>query len=396
MDLALDQELIPEILPVDSRLFVSGPVSDFIDIISRALRVVPTKEVIPGTAHVLLEAKPRKSGTQSHLRASGTNGSITVSAVGQDITVTRDGSALIPGQKFLSILKMAPERDVSVNVVGNQAILRSGRAQWRVQLVPGGSLPSIPDISSLEQAQVASQPFLVALKAAILASSSSTARSSLMQVRVEDGFITAMDGNRIHRKAFGPEDDSLSLSIPLSTCLEVVKLLESSSEEHFLIGSGGKNMAFLADRDYIVSSALVTEFPEVEPILVRASMQSKYEFTVAVSELKSAVQRVRVNADPDFSAIFLSLDGESLSVRSQDSQGNSAYEQIELEARWEFDPRELCVNHKHLTDLLDSYPDEYVTFQVGEDSQSVKSPLLVESDGDFVGLLQQMRSDYLT
>jgi len=399
--LTTDSELIPEILPTDSRLFVSGEVADFLDIISRALRVVPAKESIPGTAHVLLEAKPRKGGTHSHLRATGTDGSITVSSVGQDIEVTREGAALIPGQKFLTILKMAPKDTISINVVGNQALLRSGKAQWRVQLAPGDSLPSIPDISVLDQVEIQRLPFLRALKSAVLAASHLPARASLMQVHVFKGAITAMDGNRLHRAHFSTSDDALNMSIPLSTCLEVIKLLESSSEEHVLIGSSRKTMAFLVDTDYIVSSALVTDFPEVEPILVRAGMQARYEFTVDAQELKSAVQHVRVNADPDYSAIFLTLehstrDGQFLSVRSLDQQGNSAYEQIDVTWDGGQDTRELCVNHRNLTDLLDCFGDEPVSFKVGEDFQSVKSPLLVESDSRFTGLLQQMRSDYLT
>lgn len=396
-----DEELIPEILPLDARLAFQGPVAGLIDILSRATRVIPNKVVIEGTSEVLLEAKPQKAGTAEFLRATATDGSLTVSAVGADIDVRLPGSALIPGQKFLSILKMAPSEEVAVQIVGNTALIRSGRAQWKVQLVSGNSLPWTPNVEGLERVAMPRKEFLGALRAATVAASHILARASLMQVQVRAGAVTGTDGNRAHRSFFSQAHQDIDFSVPVSTAEEVIRLLDSSDEEHFSLGYGHSNMIFVVDRDYVVSSALITQFPDVDPLFIRASMLSKNSLTVDIHDLSKAVKRVRVNSDPDFSSIFLSItklpdETWGLAVRAKDRLGNSAYEY--LPASWDGpqEPRDFCVNHKGLLDLLDCLPGDEVCFQVGEDTQSVKSPLLVEADDSFTGLLVQMRSDYLT
>lgn len=394
-----DPELIPEILPSETRLALQGSASELLGVITRASRVVPDKEVVPGTSFVLLEARESVSGTQEYLRASATDGTIFVSAIGDDCVVRHAGAALIPGQKLKAILKMVPEDLVAIQVIGNEALIRSGQSQWKVQLPPGDSLPSSYVLTGITPVVLDRMPFLASLKAAEAAASHTSARAALMQVKVRDGHITGQDGNRIHR-AFFSDNSDLEMSIPLSTCLEVIQMLEASEDSHFRAGTDGRKMVFSADKDYVVSSSMIVDFPDVDPILIRSSMNVRNSLTLNTEELSNAIKRVRVNSDPDFSSIFLAVaksrEGQwGASLRSIDRQGNSAHEF--LSAHWDGPqaPREFCVNHKNLSDLLDSYPGVEVTFKVGDDTQSAKSPLLVEDDSRFIGLLQQMRSDYL-
>ena len=395
-----DPELIPEILPVDSRLVVSGSVSDFIDVLSRVSRVIPSKEVIPGTAHVLLEAKARSASTAGHVRTTASDGVNTLSAVFSDnLQVRVAGKALIPGTKFISILKLAPTDSFGLQVLGNEAIIRSGQAQWRVQLVPGSSLPDLPPVDALQRVEIERLPFLEALEGSVRAASHAAARSSLMQVKVDEGSITGMDGNRIHRCSYS-DDCPLEVSIPVGTCQELIRMLKASDDSHLGAGSDGKHMVFAIGKDFLISSSLLVEFPDVDPLLIRAGMNVKHRLSIERDPLRAAITRVRVNADPDYSSIFLLIsrgsEGEwGVSVRAQDRQRNSALETVPATWNGPQEVRDFCVNHRNLTDLLDSYEESTVVFQVGDDTQSVKSPLLVEDDGKFIGLIQQMRSDYL-
>ena len=394
-----DSELVPEILPVDSRLVAVGSASAFLDIISRALRVVPDKEVVSGTSYVKLDAREARSGTADFVRATATDGTLIVSAVEGDVSVRHQGSILIPGQKICSILKTVPEDRILFQVSGTEAIIRSGRSQWKVQLPPGDSLPAAPDVSKLEAVPVPRVEFLASLKAAEASASKTAARSSLMQVKVEQGHITGTDGNRIHRSYYD-QDSPLDFSIPLATCQEVMRLLAASEDSHLLVGTDGKTMVFSIDKDYVISSHMLVDFPDIEPLLIRSSMNIKHTLSVDSEALRKAAERVRVNSDPEFSSVFLMVtkDNEGTwgaALRSKDRQGNSAHEFFP--ANWDGpqEPREFCVNHKHLISLLDSYPKTRVNFHVGDDTRSSKSPLVIEDDSIFVGLVQQMRADYM-
>jgi DNA polymerase III sliding clamp (beta) subunit (PCNA family) len=402
-----DPEYVPEILPVDARLSLRGPVARFIELFERAASVSPKKEIIPGTGYSLIEGFAADSSATSYVKISATDGEQTISVVVEGIKVAMAGAVLVPAQKILEILKRTPTDSVKLEVLGNSATLRSGRAQWTVQTPTGDSLPPTPDISDIELHSVGRKPLLRGLEVARKAVAGTAARPALMQAQVRDGAITAADGGRVHRQRVDGLTDELDFAIPVRVMDELMSALRASDAEKIELGASDYHLVFQIDQDSLIAQRLLIPFPDVDPLLLGPAFSNQNSLGVDSNQLAEVVKRVRVNADPDYSGIYLVLvpgqkDTEgtlmwSLAVRARDRIGNSAQEL--MECRWigSSKPREVCVNHRYLSDLLTSYNQDDAIFRLGEDTKSVKNPLFIEDTAlGFSGIVQQMRGEFFS
>lgn len=401
-----DTELVPDILPVDARLAVTGPVSVFAALFDRAASITPAKEIIAGTGYALLTAVDATTTSLAYVQVTATDGDMTSVMVAGGVDVLMAGSVLVPGKKFVEILKSTPTSAVRIEVLGNTATLRSGRAQWSVQTPVGDSLPPAADVSGVLTLPVPVASLLGALVSARKAASTSTARASLMQLDVSGGAITGLDGGRMHRQRVENLVSTEAFTIPLRVAEEVIRLLRATTEETVEIGGNSSHLIFRVGHDQIVAQRSLSPYPDVETQVVGPALTNTSTLTLVRSELIEAVKRVRINADPDYQALFLTLtpgaaasDGQAwtLVVSAADRINNTARESIDVGWKGPPKPRALCVNHRYLSDLLTTMDGEFVAFKVGEDSKTVRLPLFVEdTTNGFTGWIQQMRPGYMS
>ena len=234
-----EPELVPEILPVDARLSIKAPVERLLARFSRAASVAvvsPEKEMIAGTSSVLLEAVQATKSTAAFVRGTASDGDKTVSVVIDGLSVMREGSALIPAHRLRDILKLAPDDTASIEIVGTQATIRSGRALWTVQVPAGDALGVDLRTAGIRTASVDSKAFAEALSVARRAASTSDARHSLMQVQLRNGAFTACDGGRVHRMRVRDLDSTLDVAIPIGAVDEILKAVRTSDEASAVFG----------------------------------------------------------------------------------------------------------------------------------------------------------------
>lgn len=398
-----DPEMVPEILPVDARLSITAPVESLRTLFARCVSVASAsveREVIAGTSNVLLEAIRPSARTVAFLRATATDGEKTVSVVADAARVAMEGSVLLPAARLNEILKLAPDENVRIEVIGTQATVRSGRALWTVQVAPGDALSVYLDTSGVQTAPVAIRAFTEALSAARKAASSSTARESLMQVQLRNSSFTACDGGRVHRALARGLDETLDVTIPIGAVDEILKAAKATDVEYAEFGYDENHIVFETNTGRIVAQRMLVDFPAaVENLLLGPAFTNTNVLQVNRQDLIDTIKRVRINANPDSAAITLGLvpsrGGEwDLSVRARDAARNSSQET--LDCVWlgnDAKAPEITLNHHYLLDLLSVYPSETVQFKVGEDTKTTKTPLLIEDETvGFTGIVQQMYS----
>lgn len=398
-----DPEFVPEILPVDARLSIKASVSVLQTLFARAAAVAPTKEIVLGTTHSLLEAVQTSAHEAAHLRITASDGSQTVSVVMDAVTVLMSGKVLVPAKRIHDILKLAPSETAKIEVIGTAAVIRSGRAQWTVQTPVGDSLSTLLDVSGIPMQTVAVGPFVNALSVARSAASAQSAWLGLNQLQIRNGTVTGCDGGRLHRAALRGLDTSTEVTIPIYAVDELLKALGATSSSHFEMGYDDQHLVFQIDQDSIVAQRLLAEFPPIENLLLGPAFSNTNSLTVNRTELIEVIRRVRINADPDTSAVHLLLvpgkkDSEgqiswSLAVRAKDRSGNASQEVIECQWVGPGKPRALIVNHHYLSDFLSAYEADEVVIKVGENSKTQPSPLYVEDQIlGFSGIVQQMHA----
>lgn len=401
-----DEELVPEILLVDARLALRGPVASILSLFERAASVTPDKEIIAGTGHALIEAFAASTSSAAYIKVTATDGDLTVSAVADGITVQMPGAALVPPKKIVGILKLAPTGTAALEVLGNTATVRSGRAQWSVATPVGDSLPPCADVSGIKTHTLLVTPLLAALSIARKAAPVSAGRAALSQLLLRHGAVAAMDGQRMHRQTVENLPYDLDLTIPLRVADEVIRLLRLSVTETVTLGGNSSHLYFKVDEDELIAQRTTTPFPDITNYILGPSLTNQHTLAVNRQDLLESVKRIRINADPEYQTLFLTLmpgkttsDGTSwnLTVSARDRIGNSARETLPVAWSGPKGNKALTTNHKNLMDLLGVVSDDDIVLRIGDDTKTDKRGLFVENKvTGFTGLVNQVRTGYLT
>lgn len=391
-----DSELVPEILPVDARLSIVGSAQIIVSMLQSALEVVPAKEIIPNTGFILVEGVEATESHISYLRVSSTDGERSIALLNDSIGIKLPGSVLIPGKRLLTILKLVGDGIVRIDVVGTSATIRSGRVVWTVSTPPvDHSLPSFSSVENLEFHTLDAKTLLRSLELVYPAISKSSSRQSLMQVDLSHSAMIACDGVRAHKIRIDSIPSTVKTTIPLRFIETAIKELRSFGEGTVEFGTDKSTVAVNFGKNVLMSQRLNFSYPDVNHLILGPALSNEETLEFDVAELTDTVKRVRVNSDPDFYAIFLSLrtttGGTTLTVRARDKAGNSSQESFPVNYTGK-SPRELVVNHRHLLDYLSCLTSERATFKLGESTKTKQAPIYVE-DETFVGSLMPMAAN---
>lgn len=175
-----DQEMVPEILPVDARLSIHGSAKSLSSLFQSALDVAPLKEIIPNTGYLLIEGVDQTESHASHVKVSATDGERSITLLSSDISVKLSGSVLVPGKRILDILRLVGENSVRIDVLGTTATLRSGRAVWTISTPPTNSyLPNFSNVDDIELHSLDAKALLHALELVYPATAKTAARQSV-------------------------------------------------------------------------------------------------------------------------------------------------------------------------------------------------------------------------
>lgn len=397
-----DQELVPDILPVDIRLHLSANTSDLVSMFERAASIAPAREVIKGTGQALLEAfAPTKEGP-SQAVVTATDGVRAIRTMRENNEVLVPGSVLVPPKKIFEVLKSAPQINTKIEVVGQTMHIRSGRARWTITLTPDAISPYLPNVELIETTPLPRESLLKALTFTRRATGTNSGRQALQQVHIKDGKVTGTDGKRVHR--YGPLglDPDWETTILLSTVDEVVKHLRASSQEYVGVGGDARHVVFQIGSDMIISKRDLLAFPhaEIERVLLESLFSNQHRLVAKTQTLIEAIKRVRLGASPEFPAIYLEIlpgkadaNGDKTYILLIKAEGPAGGAQEAMKVQWNGPDKilGLSLNHKMLLDMLADYDSEYTSFSVGISTPKLRLPLLIEDQpGFYIALLQQM------
>jgi DNA polymerase III sliding clamp (beta) subunit (PCNA family) len=388
-----EDDLVPEIMPVDARLSFSAQSHTLIALFSSAVDVAPAKEIIANTSYVMIEAFDEKKT----IEVSATDGERAITVIGPAL-VRLHGRALLPGKRMLDILKLTDET-VRVDVIGTTATIRAGRAVWTVTTPSADA--TLPLGLSMEEAEWTPVPrteLLHALELTLPAVSRTTARQSLMQAEVSKSQITACDGVRAHKVPVPSLDKDFKTTLPLRFIETAIKELRGSHEEMALLLTDHSTVALALGKNRLYTQRLNFDFPAVNHLVLGPALQNDETLTVNLHELVGAIKRVRVNADPEYSALFLSIRHVKgdwiLLVRARDKEGNASQELLNCEYVGPASQRDIALNHRYLLEFLDCMEGPEVELRLGESTKMKQAPVYHESD-KFVGSLQPMAPNFV-
>lgn len=356
-------------------------------LLETAIHVVSSRDVMPVLKNIQFEL------TGSELRVVATDLERWMISSTPLVSTHTPGVAVFSAHKMLHIVRESDDADIRIEVRKNAAAIRIGPTVWHLRLYAGHDFPAAPVADTLTVLTAVDRArFVRALHTVRYAACKDAERAPLMMINVKAGKMTACDGSRIQQAAI--EEIPFDFELPIGAVDDLIKMLKSVDLATIHIADAGNKLVFRFGADTFIINKLVARFPDVERTLLRPALENTQELSLNRDDLIHAVRRVRINADPETSAIALRLAPGRVTVAACDKWGNEATEQID--ARWTGTTRSVVVNHAFLFDLLARHDRKDCTFYLGDDTKTKKTPLLLrDPDTGTVGALQQMLGDWM-
>lgn len=360
-------------------------------LIERAGRVVPTRESMPVLKNLRFEI------ISGRLCVTATDTELTMIAATELVDVTTPGTAYFPAKRLADIIRTAEGDTARIVVKGYTATITVGRTTWQLKLATGADWPPTPIVTpDVGQHTIDRVAFLAALNHVRYAAARDS-RTSLMMIDVRDGRMTACDGVRL-QQVHAPELPDCQ--IPIGAVDDLARLLGDTEVKTFTLAVTNNTLTFTVGADTLIVRRLTAKPPDVESQILRPVLTNNQRLTVDRIDLINAVKRVRINADQTTSAIILTLNpasgdrGANVTISTCDAQANTATETVD--ATWAGDTRTVVVHHAFLLDALAVIRQPTVTIDLGTDTKTRPSAILLRDDNDNYGVIPQMRADWVS
>ncbi len=353
--------------------------------LERTAAVVPTRDVMDVLKNLHVDTG------DGRLRITATDMRLTLIVTVDGATVARTGTAVVPARRFLDIIREAGDGDATITVTGTTARITVARTVWTLRLASGADYPTLPDLDDTVLTDIDRGTVTTALRQVRYAAGRDSGRAALTLVDIRDGNATACDGARFQQARFAPLP--FAVTVPAAAVDDLLAILAKTTTDTVGIGHSTHHLIFRLGADLLVVNKPTAVYPDMEATLLRPALTNRHPFTVARADLLAAVKRVRINADPDTAAVALRLHADTCAVSSRDQYGNDATEVIP--ATWAGRERTVVVNHAYLTDLIAANPDPTLHFQLGDDTRTRKTPLLLRGDTGATAVIQQMLADWV-
>jgi|GEM_PF-3577323 len=322
------------------------------------------------------------------LQLAGTNMERTVWAETSSVATEAAGRFYVSARKVRGVLAEAADGDVRVRVRGNQAVLSAGGATWRQKLPPATRYPELLDLSAVSFEKTSRAELISALGIVRHAVGKDTGRPQYAQVSIAatKGPVSAVTASAWDSSQFARAPlpgFPFACGIPATALDDLWRLLASGPDEYAEAGQtdpepGKGALVFRLGPVTLATLKLTKAFPNADKLVLGPALANDQRFTADRAELLAAIRRVRINADPETSAIGLELSGGQLVLTARDRDENAAAETLQVS--YDGPARQLVVHGGFLFAMLDVYPLAACTFRIGSDPGRQRSHVLLADE----------------
>lgn len=337
--------------------------------------VVERRQTLPVLGNLLVVAADGK------LSLTGSDLEVELVARFSGADIEQPGEVTIPARKLADIWRSLPEgAEVSVQVEGDRAIVRSGRSRFALATLPASDFPRV-EAGSGDFSLELPQPELRKLLDHVSFSMAQQdvryfLNGMLLEVTRDHVRSVATDGHRLamYTLSHGSPDlgDRLQAIVPRKGVVEIGRLLDDSDKAvTLLIGS---NHLRLAADDYTLTTKLVDgKFPDYEKVVPR-----KVEQTLVGDRdtLRQAFHRASILSNEKYRGVRLILNGEQLTIQANNPEQEEAEEVVHV--AYAGDHMEIGFNVSYLQDVLNVLDGSEVHLSVADANSSA----LIEGAGN--------------
>lgn len=336
--------------------------------------VVERRQTLPVLANLLVVAK------DGALSLTGTDLEVELIAVASGVTIEQTGEATIPARKLADIWRSLPESaEVSVQVEGDRAIVRSGRSRFTLATLPASEFPSVESGPGDVEISLTANDLHRLLDQVSFSMAQQDVRyflnGMLLEISSEHIRSVATDGHRLAMCTL-PQgvavDGRLQAIVPRKGVLELGRLL-GDGEDNVTLYMGSNHLRASSGPFTLTTKLVDGKFPDYEKVVPKETART---ISGDRDTLKQAFNRASILSNEKYRGIRLILDKDQLTIQANNPEQEEAEEVVAVEYAGE--RMEIGFNVSYLQDVLTVLEVDEVRMSVADANSSA----LVEGVGN--------------
>lgn len=343
---------------------------DLLPSLQQVVGVVERRQTLPILANVLLAVK------KDSLQLTATDLEVEL-RTGTQVACEGELDCTLPARKLLDICKALPEgAEITLDVEGDKATLRSGRGRYTLGMLPAQDYPSIEPSQASDRFTVPVGILKRLIDKTQFAMAQQDVRYYLngLLIEVKSGRLRAVatDGHRLALcdAMFDSTDDvDVQVILPRKAVIELGRLLTDSDQPAKLEVSNSHLRVELEHASF-TSKLIDGRFPDYERVMPNGETAVMYGDK---GVLRQALTRTAILSNEKYRGIRFKLSPGQLQLQAHNPEQDEAEEEVEVE----YDGNELTIgfNVGYLLDVLGAIDgDDVEVAVIDANSSSLITP----------------------
>lgn len=331
--------------------------------LQQIVNVIEKRQTMPILANVLFKL------SRNQLTLTGTD--LEVQIVAQ-VTLENEveGSITIPARKLLDICRLLPSAaDIKFELVDNKLKIKSGRSRFSVSTLSADDYPDF-EMSAMDcKFFMPASQLKLALDKTTFCMANQDIRYYLnglmLSIFNQQLKMVGSDGHRLSIYEDSIEQETgieLRIIIPRKGVLELVRLLDNAEQE-VQVEFSRNNIRVVID-NLIFSAKLVdSKYPDFSKVFAQ---EFNSPIHVQKDVLKDALTRVSILANEKFKGVEFVIDGNTLTISTNNPEHEEAEEQIAIE--YQGQPLAIAFNSQYILDAVANLDSDLAVLTIAENS----------------------------
>jgi DNA polymerase-3 subunit beta len=355
--------------------------------------IVGNRAAMPILNNVLIEAE----GETVAFTATNLDTTIRVRV---KATVNTGGSITLPAKKLLAIVSAFPEKEVTVEIVGQNSVkITSGSSVFKLMGIATDSFPRLATFSSKSNFALLQKDLAGLISKVDYAQSSDENRFMLNGVyfNFEEGKLSlvATDGRRLAIVGAGISETGQtgSLILPAKAVKELRSRLSENSGEVkisfderlvlFVIEvTEERSKSGFVENIQILSKMVEGVYPNYRQVVPK---ETAYRIEIERASFADSVRRAELVTGDKNSWVKLKIGNNQVEVTASSAELGEADEKIEV--KYEGPEVNIAFNPRYLLDPLDALKNDVVAFEFKDEM----SPGVLKTNEDFLCVVMPQR-----
>jgi DNA polymerase III subunit beta len=295
------------------------------------------------------------TAADNSLTVAATDLEVAIRYTDNQVQIEQPGEILVPADKFRDIVRESVDDTLSVEVAGEQAVIKGQDSQFKIFTQKASEFPPVPDFEGEADFQITGGTLKQLIGQTLFAAPKESTRYAfngvLMVAKGKSVLLVSTDGRRL-AQAKGDlvsevkAKDGLKGIIP-TKALQLVDKLVDDPEEAVGFQMRENQVIFHTSSATLTSNLVEGQFPPYEDVIPK---DTDKKMSAATADFLSAIRRAALLTTEESKGVRMSFTKKGVTLSSRSPEAGEA--EVKFACKYEGTDCEIGFNPTFLTEAL--------------------------------------------